>query len=161
MSQKLTFAPPGRAANFLAWLNAFDVKTKHELLMRLLAEARWSDVTTSLLGRKFLASTRCASPGMMHDDSMEAFLQRLSNAPEPAPSLDVYHFADLESYRSDVASVARFSQRIDFATVHLCAAFGTSDFEFVWKSAAPQHPRRDRQRNWYAHFVDLRLLAIR
>lgn len=53
-------------------------------------------------------------------------------------------FNHLESYRSDVASLARFSQRIDYATWHLSAACHFHIEQDLWYRAAA----KARPKNW-------------
>jgi len=47
-----------------------------------------------------------------------------------------YDFDLLDTCRSDVASVARFAQRVDFASYHLAAAYDGSDDAHSWRPAA-------------------------
>ena len=60
---------------------------------------------------------------------------------EPDRTIDSYRFLALEACRSDVASLTRFSQRVDFATYHLCAAIGSQDTIAFWrpKRSVRQH----------------------
>lgn len=68
------------------------------------------------------------------------------------PLTDSYRFHLLTNWRSDVASLARFSQRIDFATFHLCTARGSMRTPRFWQ-------RRGARLNkaascWYSYLVD-------
>ena len=142
-----TAAPP---SDPLRWVAALDPEMREALLQRLLVEMR----NMAVPGPSILQlGSSVAFEGAWPSNNV-----RLGgNDRHVSPWLDIVFEHDifpthaLETFRRDVASVARFSHRIEYAKVHLCAAFTTSDTDCEWtvsRSSARRKPAKTRTWTW-------------
>jgi hypothetical protein len=114
--------------------------------------------------------------GSLRDETLRVFLSRylvahqnpllmgmsplpqpgpLQQASEPSELAEQIWFATLERERSDVASLARFALRVDFATFHLCIAFEKADVRDFELSRPRNTVRSSRGiSSWYAALVN-------
>lgn len=59
----------------------------------------------------------------------------------------------LETRRSDIASLARFSQRVDYANWHFCAALDASDEPALWRKPAKRVRIRTAPKTYFAQIA--------